>query len=74
MKDLERILRDAVVYGQPRSRRPYKKILICVEGVYSMEGTIANLPRILALKRKYKAYVYLDEAHSIGSHLICISI
>ncbi|VDN12801.1 unnamed protein product [Dibothriocephalus latus] len=32
-----------------------------------MEGSIARLPDILALKRKYKAYVYLDEAHSIGA-------
>lgn len=32
-----------------------------------MEGSIAHLPEILDLKRKYKAYVYLDEAHSIGA-------
>lgn len=66
MADLERHLRNAIIYGQPRTSRPYKKILICVEGVYSMEGTIVDLPAVLALKKKYKAYVYLDEAHSIG--------
>lgn len=32
-----------------------------------MEGTICNLPSILALKKKYKFYIYLDEAHSIGA-------
>jgi serine palmitoyltransferase len=32
-----------------------------------MEGSIACLPEILRLKKKYKAYVYLDEAHSIGA-------
>ncbi len=32
-----------------------------------MEGSIVRLPDILALKRKYKAYIYLDEAHSIGA-------
>lgn len=32
-----------------------------------MEGSIVRLPEIIALKRKYKAYVYLDEAHSIGA-------
>jgi len=51
MKDLERKLRDAIVYGQPKTKRPFKKILICVEGVYSMEGSIAKLPEIIALKK-----------------------
>lgn len=32
-----------------------------------MEGSIINLPKIVELKKKYKAYVYLDEAHSIGA-------
>jgi serine palmitoyltransferase len=67
MKDLERKLRDAVALGQPRTRRPFRKILICVEGVYSMEGSIVKLPEIIALKKKYKAYLYLDEAHSTGA-------
>lgn len=31
-----------------------------------MEGSIVNLPQIVALKKKYKAYLYMDEAHSIG--------
>jgi len=67
MRDLERKLRDAIVVGQPRSHRPWKKILVVVEGVYSMEGTIINLPEVIRLKNKYKAYLYLDEAHSIGA-------
>jgi len=67
MLDLERKLRDAVIYGQPRTRRPWKKILIVVEGVYSMEGSIVRLPDVIALKKKYKAYLYLDEAHSVGA-------
>ncbi|CAN8008870.1 unnamed protein product [Ixodes pacificus] len=65
--DLERKLRDAIVGGQPRTHRPWKKIVIIVEGVYSMEGSIVNLPEIVALKKKYKAYLYVDEAHSIGA-------
>lgn len=32
-----------------------------------MEGTIVRLPEIIELKKKYKAYLYLDEAHSIGA-------
>lgn len=38
-----------------------------VEGVFSMEGSIVKLPEVIALKKKYKAYIYLDEAHSIGA-------
>ena len=34
MTDLERKLQDAVIYGQPRTHRPWKKIMIIVEGVY----------------------------------------
>lgn len=67
MNDIENKLRDAVINGQPRSHRPWKKILIIVEGVYSMEGSIVKLKEIIDLKKKYKAYLYLDEAHSIGA-------
>ncbi|XP_062406856.1 serine palmitoyltransferase 2b [Sardina pilchardus] len=67
MQSLEKLLRDAVVHGQPRTHRPWKKILILVEGIYSMEGSAVRLPEVIALKKKYKAYLYLDEAHSIGA-------
>lgn len=56
---LEKTLRDAVIYGQPRTRRPWKKILIVVEGVYSMEGSIVHLPEIIQLKKKYKVKAVL---------------
>ena len=32
-----------------------------------MEGSIVRLPEVVALKKKYKAYLFLDEAHSIGA-------
>ena len=64
---LERVLRQAIATGQPRTHRPWSKILIVVEGIYSMEGEICRLPEIVAIKKKYKAYLYLDEAHSIGA-------
>ncbi|XP_072300893.1 serine palmitoyltransferase 2b [Eucyclogobius newberryi] len=67
MQSLEKLLRDAIVHGQPRTHRPWKKILIVVEGIYSMEGSMVRLPEIIALKKRYKAYLYLDEAHSIGA-------
>ena len=66
-KDLEAKLRKYIVEGQPRTHAPWKKIIICVEGVYSMEGSLANLPEIVRLKKQYHTYLYLDEAHSIGA-------
>ncbi|PSC70357.1 long chain base biosynthesis 2a [Micractinium conductrix] len=64
---LEAVLRAAIAEGQPRTGRPWKKIIIIVEGIYSMEGEMARLKEIVAIKKKYKAYLYLDEAHSVGA-------
>ncbi|KAJ1404128.1 pyridoxal phosphate-dependent transferase, partial [Ochromonadaceae sp. CCMP2298] len=64
---LEEILREAIVQGQPKHHRPWKKILVMVEGIYSMEGAICKLPQILSVCKKYKAYIYVDEAHSVGA-------
>jgi serine palmitoyltransferase len=61
IRDLERILRTAIVEGQPRTRRPWKRIVIVVEGLYSMEGEICRLPEIIALKKKYKVIYFLDD-------------
>lgn len=66
-QNLEAILREAIADGQPRTHRPWKKILVMVEGVYSMEGEICNLKEIVEVSKKYKAYIYVDEAHSIGA-------
>ncbi|KAK7737968.1 serine palmitoyltransferase component [Diatrype stigma] len=67
MMDLEKRLREAIAQGQPRTHRPWKKILVAVEGLYSMEGTMVDLPGVLALKDIYKFHLYVDEAHSIGA-------
>jgi serine palmitoyltransferase len=88
---LEQVLRQAISSGQPKTRKPWTKILIVIEGIYSMEGEICRLPEIVAIKKKYKvrkkgtnafsafdisfllsfflsqAYLYVDEAHSIGA-------
>ena len=45
---------------------PDKVKLIITDGVFSMEGDVANLPKICELAKKYNAAVYVDEAHGIG--------
>lgn len=66
---LEELLREAVVLGQNPSGeyKPWKRIVIVIEGVYSMEGEIVDLPTVVALKKRYKALLFMDEAHSIGA-------
>ena len=57
MEDLENILKSL----------PYEAVkLIVVDGVFSMEGDLAKLPEIVALKHKYNCSVMVDEAHSLG--------
>ena len=45
---------------------PDKVKLIVTDGVFSMEGDVANIPEICRLAKKYNAAVMVDEAHSIG--------
>ncbi|RMG03910.1 MAG: pyridoxal phosphate-dependent aminotransferase family protein [Nitrospirae bacterium] len=56
MADLERVLSDISGRG----------ILIVVDGVFSMEGDIINLPEVVALAKKYGARLMVDDAHGIG--------
>lgn len=57
MEDLERILKNIPeTHGK----------LIVVDGVFSMEGDICNLPEIVKLKKKYGARVMVDDAHGLG--------
>ncbi|KAI6228763.1 Aminotransferase domain containing protein [Aphelenchoides fujianensis] len=67
MDKLETMLRNALVARARSGRPPFRKILVIAEGIFSMEGTIVNLPRLVEIKRKYGCFLYLDEAHSIGS-------
>lgn len=54
MTSLENLLREVISQGQPKTHRPWKKIMLIVEGLYSMEGTLVDLPAIMKLKQKYK--------------------
>ena len=49
-----------------KSRSKYCRALVVVEGLYSMDGDIADLPSLIALKERYGFWIMLDEAHSIG--------
>ncbi|MCX7899145.1 MAG: aminotransferase class I/II-fold pyridoxal phosphate-dependent enzyme [Methylocystis sp.] len=49
-----------------RHREEYRNVLIIVEGVYSMDGDVADLPRLYKIKEKYGVWLMLDEAHSLG--------
>lgn len=51
---LEAVLRTSIAEGQPRTHRPWKKILIAVEGIYSMEGQMCCLAEIVEIKKRYK--------------------
>jgi 8-amino-7-oxononanoate synthase len=48
-------------------RSHYRRVLIAIEGVYSMDGDFPELPRFLELRRKHKTLLLVDEAHSLGT-------
>lgn len=55
---LERMLKEL--------RRNFRKVGVFIEGVYSMDGDIPNLPEFIRIRNKYKVLLYVDEAHSMG--------
>lgn len=59
LRALDRILTDLRPY--------YQRVLIAVEGVYSMDGDFPDLPRLLEIKERHKAFLLVDEAHSAGT-------
>jgi 8-amino-7-oxononanoate synthase len=54
--------------GLLRDLRPqYRRVVVAIEGVYSMDGDYPDLPKFLEVKRRHDALLYVDEAHSIGT-------
>ena len=58
MDSLEEVLRT--------NRDKYKNILVITDGVFSMDGDVANLPGIVELAEKFEAMTYVDDAHGSG--------
>ena len=56
--DLERILIE--------TRPKHERVLILVEGLYSMDGDIPDLARLIDIKQRFGAWLMVDEAHSLG--------
>jgi len=48
-------------------RGNYRRVLIAIEGLYSMDGDFPDLPGFIRVKKKHKAILYMDEAHSLGT-------
>ena len=65
MADLKSKLDEVKKNGLKNGKQP-NKVLVIVEGLYSMEGEFCKLKEIIALKKIYGFYLYVDEAHSIG--------
>jgi 8-amino-7-oxononanoate synthase len=54
---------DAMLSQQ---RREFERVLIVVEGIYSMDGDFPDLPQLVQIKRRHKVFLMVDEAHSFG--------
>lgn len=48
-------------------RHEYRRVLIAIEGLYSMDGDYPDLQKFVEVKKKHKSWLFVDEAHSIGT-------
>jgi len=48
-------------------RPQYRRVVVAIEGVYSMDGDYPDLPRFVEVKKRHDALLYVDEAHSLGT-------
>jgi 8-amino-7-oxononanoate synthase len=49
-----------------RERGRYERVLVVLEGIYSMDGDFPDLPAFIEIKNRYRAFLMVDEAHSFG--------
>jgi len=49
-----------------RCRSEYERVCIVIEGLYSMDGDFPDAPKFIEIKKKYGAFLMIDEAHSLG--------
>ena len=56
---LDRLLKEV--------RSSYRRVLIAIEGVYSMDGDFADVPQFIEVKNRHRAMLMVDEAHSLGT-------
>lgn len=47
-------------------RRDFERVLVVLEGLYSMDGDYPDLPRFVEIKRRHRVFLMVDEAHSLG--------
>lgn len=57
---------DALEHILAEQRGAFRQCLVVVEGLYSMDGDTADLPRLIELKKRFNAMLFVDEAHSVG--------
>jgi 8-amino-7-oxononanoate synthase/acyl carrier protein len=48
-------------------RHEYRRVLVVIEGVYSMDGDYPDIPKFIEVKQRHKSFLMIDEAHSIGT-------
>lgn len=58
-RQLDALLRDL--------RPNYRRVVVAIEGVYSMDGDYPDLPAFIEVKQRHDALLYVDEAHSVGT-------
>jgi 8-amino-7-oxononanoate synthase len=57
---------DAAEKLLAQMRSQYRRVLVVIEGIYSMDGDYSELPKFIGLAKRHKALLMVDEAHSIG--------